>query len=187
MLFHESSILFIPFYFIVTKVKISGKKVSRLIVGSAVFGWLFSYIRPLIYSIVPFGYSRYFASNTTKFESLLVGVFYLFLLIIVTIWMSPKLRNAAVINDKVGTWMFIMNIMFFCIGFDLSAATRMAAVFGPYLILYIPRLIQNGYGSPKRQRNMVILLFVLSGAQYVLRISINNIGGTMPYCFVWNG
>lgn len=87
--------------------------------------------------------------------------------------------------EAIGVWMLMLEMLFFCIGYDVAAATRMAALFGPYLIIFIPRLIESGIESKSVRLNVIALVMVLSGMQYIVRLQINNIGSTMPYQFFW--
>ena len=87
--------------------------------------------------------------------------------------------------EAIGVWMLVLEMLFFCIGYDVAAATRMAALFGPYLIIFIPRLIETGIESKSVRLNVIALVMILSGMQYIVRLQINNIGSTMPYQFFW--
>ena len=80
--------------------------------------------------------------------------------------------------------MLVVNLCFFGLNIGLGYASRMAALFGPYIIILIPRLLTL---IPDRVRRMdtARLLMALCFVQYVLRMCINNIGGSMPYTFFW--
>jgi hypothetical protein len=80
--------------------------------------------------------------------------------------------------------MLTVNLSFFGINVGLDYAARMAALFGPYVILLIPQMLSL-IESKTRRQNAAFLLAVASGVQYILRMCINNIGGTMPYSFFW--
>ena len=60
----------------------------------------------------------------------------------------------------------------------------MAALFGPYVILLIPQMLSL-IESRTRRENAALLVAVVSGVQYILRMCVNNIGGTLPYDFFW--
>ena len=77
-------------------------------------------------------------------------------------------------------------IFFFCVGYDVSAATRMAALFGLYMVLLLPNMLEMGIRSDKKRLVVIAIIIVLTGAQYVLRLKINNIGTKMPYQFFWS-
>lgn len=184
-LFHSSSVLFIPVYWLVTRTKLTGKKVGKVLLLSVICRLAFSLVRPFFVRYLPFGFGRYFAGNTSKFESLIVGLFHL-VLIIVVIFFTEKQDGAKMFEcEAIGVWMLVLEMLFFCIGYDVAAATRMAALFGPYLIIFIPRLIETGIKSKSVRLNSIALVMILSGMQYIARLQINNIGSTMPYQFFW--
>lgn len=185
-LFHTSSILFIPFYWIVPKVELTKKNLWTIIASSIVLGLGFSIVRPYFVRYLPLGLGEYFVKNTAKFESLVVGALHILLMLYVWVLISKTKRDDAVKEEKVGIWMFIANVIFFSIGFDVAAAARMAALFGPYLIILIPNMIKRGTKSENKRMLIVAVLIILTGIQYILRLNINNIGSTMPYEFFWN-
>ena len=184
-LFHSSSVLFIPVYWLVTKTKLTGKQVEKILLLSMSCGFAFSFVRPLFVRFLPFGFGRYFAGNTSKFESLVVGVFHLVVVAIVIFFTDKHDRTKMFEREAIGVWMLVLEMLFFCIGYDVAAATRMAALFGPYLIIFIPRLIKTGIKSKTMRLNVIALIVIMSGVQYIARLQINNIGLTMPYQFFW--
>lgn len=184
-LFHSSSVLFIPVYWFVTKNELTGKKIADILLLSVVCGLAFSLARPLFVQFLPFGFGRYFLGNTSKFESLAVGAFHLMLVAVVLSFMERHDRASVFKRETVGICMLAFEMFYFCIGYDVAAATRMAALFGPYLIILIPRLIETGIRSKDMRLNVIVLVLILSGIQYIVRLQINNIGSTMPYHFFW--
>lgn len=185
-LFHTSSILFLPLYWLVTNIELSSKRIVKLFVFSICFGLFFPLIRPYIITYLPFGFGRYFISNTSKLESLLIGVFHLTLFICVLFFMDEEKRKKAIKSESLGVWMLVLEIMFFCIGFDVAAATRMSALYGPFLIIMIPKIIENGFESKNKKLDLITLIIIITGFQYILRLGINNIGSTIPYVFFWD-
>ena len=186
MTFHTSSILFLPFYWIARKVKLTPKLVRRMLLIAIALGFGFSIIRPYVVSALPLGYGRYFSGNTAKFESLVVGVFHLLLVLFLWFMTDQSERKEAVNDEIIGVWMFMAEIFFFCVGYDVSTATRMAALFGPYLIILIPNVLAKGIKSDQKRFTVIAMIIMLTGLQYILRLRINNIGSTMPYNFFWS-
>lgn len=181
--FHESSFLFLPMYWLVNHVRLTPKRISKILLGAAIFGAFFSVVRPYIYAVLPFQYKHYILGNTTKYESLIVGVFHFAIVAFTYLLLNKNERYSIVEKLPVGVWAFIADILFFCIGYDLSYATRIAALFGPYLIVLLPQMIAHGTKSKKQRAFAIVTLVVICGLQYVARISINNIGSTIPYAF----
>lgn len=70
--------------------------------------------------------------------------------------------------------------VFFGLNIGLGSAARMAALFGPYIILYIPELLEC-VSDPERKEKLTMLIVIGCGCQYIARLMLNNIGGTMPY------
>ena len=184
-LFHSSSVLFIPVYWLVTKTKLTGKKIGKILLLSVVCGLAFSLVRPFFVPYLTFGFGRYFAGNTSKFASIVVGAFHLVIVAIVIFFTDKYDRAKMFEGEAIGVWMLVLEMLFFCIGYDVAAATRMAALFGPYLIIFIPRLIKTGIESKTMRLNVIALIVIMSGVQYIARLQINNIGLTMPYQFFW--
>lgn len=184
MTVHSSAILFVPLYWLINKVYLTTKKTTFLLFLSIVIGLTFPFTRQYILYIVPSRFQRYFYGNTSRYESLLVGLLHICLFLLVLLFVNRDNRPQLFSIQNIGTWMFLLDIMFFCIGFDLSSASRMAALFGPYLMIFIPNLIETGVN--KNKGFLISCIFAICGFQYLLRISINNIGSTMPYSFFWN-
>ena len=184
-LFHTSSILFAPLYWLVNNVRLTEKKIIRLLLVSILCGVTFSWVRPFVVRFLPFGLGRYFAGNTSKMESLIIGAFHLVLVVFAILLIDKRNRASAVEYESVGIWMLVLEMLFFCIGYDVASATRMAALFGPYLIISIPNLIDRGITSENMKLNAMVLVVILTGVQYIARLQINNIGSTMPYMFFW--
>ena len=132
----------------------------------------------------PSRFAKYLQGNNEKLGSLIVGVLNggFFTL---TLWLIPrKNRERVFTRERLGVMLLTINLCFFGLNIGLGDASRMAALFGPYLVLLIPRmltLIENR----ARRRDAATLIVILSGIQYVLRMCINNIGGTLPYSFCW--
>ena len=182
--FHASAFLFIPVYFLVNYVPIGKRTIKWMLVIAVVSMLLLPFVRSTIVIILPF-YQRYFMSNKRDYASLVVGLFYYMLFIVVLFFVKKNDRHLILKEEAFGTWMFLLNTMIFIVGINMTNAARAAAIFGPYIIVYLPRLINRGITGNKRFWVRVALYF-LCVAQYISRMFINNIGGTMPYMFTWN-
>ena len=185
-MFHASSILFVPLYWLFWKVKLTPGFLKRVLITAAALGLGFSIIRPFVVKLLPFGYGRYFAGNTEKIVSLAVGLFHCMVLLLAWLMLDKDRRTEVLGSDKIGIWMFVAEVFFFCVGFDVEMAARMAALFGPYLLIWVPYLLMNGIQAEKNRFTAIVIMMLFVGFQYVLRISVNNIGTTMPYHFFWN-
>jgi len=147
-------------------------------------GVAFPVISPLIRAIVPSGFDKYFMGSNEKLESLMVGFLNAGVFVIAYWMLEYKTRYQVFAKCSVGTIMLLLNLCFFGLNLGLDHASRMAALFGPYLIVFVPQMLSLMESKIKR-KNAAILIAIVCGCQYVLRLLINNIGGTMPYRFFW--
>ena len=183
-LFHIAALILLPVYFLVWGVKLTPKRAGMLVLCFCVVGVIFPIISPILSGLVPARFAKYLQGNNEKVGSLIVGLLNggFFLL---TLWLLPKRSRARVFaRERLGVMLLTINLCFFGLNIGLGDASRMAALFGPYLIILIPRmltLIENR----ARRRDAATLIVLLSGIQYVLRLCVNNIGGTLPYAFCW--
>ena len=183
-LFHVAALVFIPVYFLVRGVRLHPKKMAMLILGFCVLGMVFPIISPILSKLVPGRFAKYLEGNNEKLGSLIVGVLNggFFLL---TYWLLPKKRRAQVFTrERLGVMLLTVNLCFFGLNIGLGDASRMAALFGPYLVILIPRMLSM-IEHRGRRAEAAAFLTVLSGIQYILRMCVNNIGGTLPYDFCW--
>lgn len=183
-LFHVAALALLPVYFLVWGVKLTPRRAVALILVFCAVGVIFPFIGPILSTIVPGRFGKYLQSNNQKFGSLIVGILNggFFLL---TLWLLPRKQIKRVFTmERIGVLMLIFNLCFFGLNIGLGAASRLAALFGPYLVITIPRMLRL-IEHPLARRRAALVITVLSGIQYVLRMCINNIGGTMPYLFCW--
>ena len=183
-LFHVTALVFIPFYWILRIYKPTFRK-SLLIIGIfAVAGAMFPVLSPVIRMLLPGSLQKYFDSANDKLASLMVGAVHAVLFIMVY-WMLDKKNRASIFRKyRVGIVLLTMNLCFFGLNIGLDSAARMAALFGPYIIILIPQMITQ-LDSRVKRRNAVIVVAGMSFVQFILRMSVNNIGGSMPYRFFW--
>ena len=94
---------------------------------------------------------------------------------------KPKIIKAA---DElpVGSWMLAVSLLLSAFA---AYGTRVSALFSFYAIIFIPQIIDLMAASRIRRNNLIIIISALSLIQYIVRMSINNIGSTMPYYFFW--
>ena len=183
-MFHIAALVLLPVYFLVWGMKLDPRRMTWLILAFCAVGVVFPLISPIISGLVPGRFAKYLQGNNEKLGSLIVGVLNggFFLL---THWLIPrKNRDRVFTRERLGVMLLTINLCFFGLNIGLGDASRMAALFGPYLVILIPRmltLIENR----ARRRDAAALIVLLSGIQYVLRMCINNIGGTLPYVFCW--
>lgn len=181
---HKTALIFLPLYWIINH-RLRIRQAFGYILSAAVIGLNFNLFRSLIINVLPYRIGKYFENPNLKPEMLIVGLFYLFLVGLILIFMNQNERKQVTKLFPIGLWMFTLNLCCFGLNLGINAAARMAALFGPYIILFIPQLLSCIQCS-RRRRQITGLVVLGCGAQYVLRMMINNIGGTMPYDFFFN-
>lgn len=184
MSFHLSAVFFIPMYFLLNYSSFNKKQIVRAVVISIVVTIAVPFIREALVYFVPLRYRRYILGNVTDFSSLLVGVAYFALFCFVYIFMDKANRIETIEEDRVGTWLFLINTICFILGTTIRNGARAAALFGPYIIIYLPNLIKNGVSEEKRSR-VRLAVYIVCFILYIARMMVNNIGGTMPYSFAF--
>lgn len=183
--FHQTAFFFLPVYWLVNYFKLNRRRMVLLIAVSCLVGLKFDILVSMFGAILPSRYTRYLIDSSFSLKSILVGVFSAVLCGLVSCFMNRNERETVMDKLSVGNWMFVLNMCFFGINLGIEAGARVAALFGPYMICYIPQMI-NEIESPQRRKTVIWLVVAVSFIQYVIRLQINNIGGTMPYLFFWN-
>lgn len=182
--FHKAVLVFIPVYWIIHKVEWNWKRMIGCMLFTVLVGGGCSFISPYLSTSLPYGLGRYFTSTNSKAEAIIVGAFYLTLFLIICFFMNAKERIMIYSECKIGTTMFTLNLCCFGLSAGVGYASRIAALFGPYMIIFIPELISRIEDSDKKKM-VTCLAVAVCGCQYFMRLLINNIGGTLPYTFFW--
>jgi len=177
--FHFSVILLIPLYWLVNYVSFDNKNFRKILVSVFAFTMVFPLLKDLFVRIVPAIYRGYFLRNTEDRSGILVGLFYLLLFVISILFVKKGERYKVLSDERTGTWMLLLNTFFFSLSFSMGNAARAAALFGPYIIIYIPQLLDK-VRKKGIARAIVIILCI---GIYIARMSVNNIGRTMPFQF----
>lgn len=185
-MFHKSAVVFLPFYWIYYyKERLNPASMIKIIILGILMGLNFQFVGPIIRKILPFGLDKYFTSSNDKAETLIVGLLYVAIIGFLFVVMKKSDRIKSIRDNPLGSWMFTLNISFFGLNIGLGSAARMAAVFGPYIIVYIPQIIES-IADEHTKKWITWFLVFLCGIQYILRLKVNNIGKTMPYRFFWS-
>lgn len=179
MMIHKSVFVFLPFYFI-SRVKIT-KKLAVLIFGGGFLGYiLYDAILPVLALFVPDSYLYYL--DTGKTSNGVVFVFHILILVFVLLFVDLNRCDDYV---NIYMWLFLMELVFYWLGMRLVFFSRISLLFTPVLILLLPKVIRE-VRIVKQSKAIRLLFFIMLGVQYLLRISVNNIGTTLPYVFFWN-
>lgn len=184
--FHTAALVFIPMYWLFHHVQLDLKKCGILIGVACFIGLVFPLVSPYIRMLLPNSLDKYFEGNNEKLESLMVGMLNAGMFAISYLMLNRRDRSRVFRDQSIGTTMLLANLCFFGLNLGLADASRMAALFGPYLIILIPRLLSH-IRNETRRKNAAVLIAAICGVQYLMRLGINNIGGSMPYVFFWQG
>lgn len=183
-MFHMAALMLIPIYWVYHHFKPTMKICAWLVIGFLLVGLIFPFISPYIRMILPDSLDKYVMKKNSGLESLLVGMLNA-IVFGMAYWMIGRKKRPDVFREcSLGIILLTINLCFFGINVGLDYASRVAALFGPYVIILVPQMLEL-IESEVRKRNAAFLMAVVCGCQYVLRLCINNIGGTMPYAFFW--
>ena len=75
-------------------------------------------------------------------------------------------RYKSIQEENIGTWMLLINTLFFALSFSLGNAARAAAIFGPYIVFYIPNLLERA----KHKKTAKTLIIILCIVAYILNV-----------------
>ena len=182
--FHMAALTFIPVYWIVHRKKITILQFVVLVGVSVVLGIVFPIISPYITGMLPYSLGKYFIKENMNLQSLMVGMFNVGVFFISYLMVQKKERKNILATNKIGLTMILLNTCCFGLNIGLGYASRLAALFGPYLIIFIPQILERIESQNKKSLAKACIV-ILCGLVYVGRLLINNIGGTMPYQFFW--
>lgn len=188
-LFHTSSLFYlvlIPF----NKYKFNLSRMTLFTVVILALTVLFNIVVKYLLLIIPNRYAYFFTKiNGTyivKTEQILVWVVHLFLLVFIFLFMKICKNNFKIVEyiDTIPFKIFFLESFFYLLTLNISGFSRMAFLFSPYFIITIPDLI-NKLQLEKNKRFLILVIIIVCFLQYVVRLSFNNIGGTLPYEFFY--
>ena len=183
-MFHVAALVMILVYWLVHYGKLTPKKCLLLVAVACAVGVFYSYLAPFVRMIMPSRLDKYFSGGNESLGSVLVGMFNGGVFLVCWWLMKPAERSRVFPECAPGIAMLVLNLCFFGLNIGLGDASRMAALFGPYLVILIPQMLTLIERGPRR-REATAIVAALCGIQYVLRLCVNNIGGTLPYAFFW--
>lgn len=192
--FHYSALLFLPLYY-VSKWRWRTQPVfACLVLVFLIMPLLYPAVASVLRSVVPARWSQYLLVDRIDLSQLLVWCV-LFSLYFIATLISRETDDSA---------RACSNMMLLLVGFAYSLTmystsfSRVAILFAPYFIVAVPNSSVHAGGGWQNERigrlvpnNLIgiyanhgkTLLVILAVAGYVLRLFVNNIGQTLPYCF----
>lgn len=181
---HSAALLFIFMYWFFREVEMNRRNISVMFLTAGGVSVVFPLVRPWVTMLLPGKLGKYLAGGGVDLGALIVGVFYAVLVWYVCRAMTRDELSRVFEECDLGVHMFVMNMALFCLTLSFKYAARMAGLFGPYLIILLPQMLER-IESPEKRKKVRYAVYLLCGVQYVMRLLVNNIGGTMPYQFFW--
>lgn len=185
MLFHRTAVVFIPLYWLM-QLQVSKKIATTILVASMVITVFDAFVVHFLNEVLPQHYLMYFVPDKTTGAGVKIILFVFQAICVLFVAMNLRKEERITLKRDIyiqyGEWMFLLNAASYVLSFQLRAFTRVAALFGPYLIVFIPQMLEH-IKSPRRKEKITAILILMTGIIYIIRLSFNNIGGTMPYVF----
>ncbi|MCC8052231.1 MAG: EpsG family protein [Clostridiales bacterium] len=187
MSFHTSAIFFIPLYFL-SQIKVTPKRMGIVIIVGIVGTIFYSQVLPFIMMVIPTKYYSYLSPETEHYQlyvELLVYAVQLVAIIFCMFMCGTKKSRKFIDSNPTMCWTFMCETILYFFSTQSSMFSRGAFLFAPYTVIIIPKLL-NMIDS-KNKKVLATFAIVLFGVfVYIARISINNVGKTMPYQFFWD-
>lgn len=190
---HNSSWLFLPVYWIGNIEFNERKTVLTLIIAGIVY-ITYDQLYENIIGYVPTQYSTYLDVNESASSELMVLLLHICLIAAVVIQgkigafdkkrrlKEKSMRKDSVLYVQPYYTIFILEVMGYILSLYSKGLLRVATLYSPAIILYIPSLIESAKTNiGKKELQISIIIISLIG--YILRMGINNIGMTQPYIF----
>lgn len=185
--FHTSALFFIPLYWIINYIQLTPRRIKIFVLLSMAVGLLGKQVYYFLLIIVPPRYISYMVLATSETEGTVLVFLFIGVFLFIWLFCDEKYDVDSFISiDNAGAWLFILMVLSFSISRSITAFTRVAALFSPYLIIYFPKMICHGISNKRVRRFIIVTLVIGLFGVYAYRLSINNIGQTMPYYFFWD-
>lgn len=182
--FHRTALIFLPLYGLSGRLRLTCRQMLCIAAAGGLLGLAYPSVSGAAAVLLPDGLSGYFSTSNSRMESVAVGAFYAVLFCCTLAFLSPQERAEAQVCQAFGLLMLSAAFCLYGLNLGLHAAARMAALFAPYSIVLLPRLLRC-IRCPRKRAAATQWILLLSSVQYMARLLVNNIGGTMPYRFFW--
>lgn len=191
-IFHYSVVIFIPLYF-VCRMKLSKRRFWTILAGMFIsVPVAFGVITTVGQKIIPKRYLPYLELDR-NLEQMLVYVVQFVAVGLCLLWI--RRRENAYEKTGIDLHIFLVESLMYFLTMQSIGFSRAAFLFSPYVCITIPNLLflnmdmktgtaaAVGAQDTYRISKKVIIIVAYSSIAYIMRIWINNIGGTMPYQF----
>lgn len=181
---HMAALVYLVLYWFINHAHLNLHRFAGIIALIMPVGLTYGRIAGLLKEVFPGRYGQYLSTANMRSSSVLVGVWFLFIFAMMFLFMTKTERKAFVEEDQCSIWMLTAMTSCYCLALGMRNGERLAAMFSPYMLIAIPSCLSKIRESNRRNRAGIAIV-ILCGVQYFLRVSINNIGGSIPYDFFW--
>ena len=181
-LFHRASIVLIILAFI-EKIPLTKRRIAAIVILAILGAMFYNNLLPVLSFLAPTEYQDYLERNTG--DNGLILIFHVLIIIFLRVYRSVIKKKNLLIEGKeflpnTINWLILLEICIFIVALRAQKFTRLAYMFTPAYFIYIPEAVSQ-VRSANNRLLLRFSLIVLLGLQYFLRLSINNIGYTVPY------
>lgn len=183
-LFHRASIIYIVLFFLY-RYPVNAKIFIRWIAVAFLLTLIYPLIYQLLIRFLPSSYIGYL--NRSKTDNGIIMVFHLMILCYTALYLFSNRGGilAEAQENRIWMWCITLEICWFIFSLQADVFSRVAHLFTPALIFYIPASERR---IPFSKKRLLYRLSMVGGLilQYIIRVSINNIGHTIPYQFFFD-
>ena len=139
--FHKSAVVFLPLYWLVNR-RWKYRHVLYCTMAACILGAAYPVVAGRVANLLPYALAKYFTKSNSRMESIAVGAFYALLVAFVLYKMTPEECKKLESKEPQGLFLTMAALSLYGLNLGLASAARMAALFGPYLIVLLPRMLE---------------------------------------------
>lgn len=197
-IFHPAALVMAIIYPL-TQIRLTAKRFwSLTLIGIALASVGYRFVLSVLTPFLPAQYLMYLGGEELNIEKLAVWIMQFVIFLIA--YLFHKNRDRLFEEQRPALWIFLIETVLYFFVMQSSGLNRAAFLFMPYMIILIPNMLNQSFRRSStrgisslegagqlltvRHCNLVKLLIIaVCVVGYVARMSINNIGMTMPYEF----
>lgn len=163
-------------------IRINRKRIIVVFAAGRVIMIFFARFVNVLANLIPGKYLRYMSRSS---DNGIILLFHLIIFISILVIHIASSRNLERDNDddiRIHVWAVIIEIVLLTMALRIDIFTRMAYFFMPSLPIFIDRA-SDKIEMLSNKTLLVVGLVIAIGLQFVIRLQINNIGGSLPYMF----
>lgn len=197
-IFHPAALVMAVIYPLV-QMKLTPRRFwLMMLVGVALASVGYRLVLSILTPVLPAQYLMYLGGEELNFEKLAVWLMQFGVFLIAYLFCND--RNRLFEEQRSALWIFLVETILYFFVMQSAGLNRAAFLFMPYIIVLIPNMLEQSFNSSStrkpmpsdcaerrlfiRHHNLVkLIIIVVCILGYIARMSINNIGMTMPYEF----